>query len=211
MSIRRLPELLLAVLLVTGSAGQAADDSAAERQRIERERVEVDTRARSGEAACAERFAVSACLAQVRAERRAAMQKLDHQRALLDDAQRKRRASERQARIRERQDAAARADEARVPPSATAPSRAAAPASPPASAAQSSAATQPDARRRSPAAAASENAAATRRAAASKQRAEEAAKHREAVEQKNREHAAKRPPAPALPVPATNAASAAVR
>ena len=68
MSIRRLPELMLAVLLVGGSAGQAADDAAAERQRIERERVEVNARARSGEAACAERFAVSACLAQVRAE-----------------------------------------------------------------------------------------------------------------------------------------------
>ncbi len=208
MSTPRLPRLVLAGLLVAVFAVHAADDEASHRRRIERERVEVDARARSGEAACAERFVVSSCLAQVRAERRAATQQLDHQRALLDDAQRKRRAADRQARIRERQDAAARADESRSPPPAR---REPTGTSPPESAADSAAAIQPDARRRRSSSVAGEKAAAARRATVSKQRLEEVAAHRAAVEQRNRERDAKRPPAPALPIPPTNAASAALR
>jgi colicin import membrane protein len=210
MSIR--PSLSFLALLMTASCGaHAFDDDASQRWRIEHERAEVNARARAGEAACAERFVVSSCLAQVRAERRAAIQKLDHQRALLDDAQRKRRAADRQARISERQDAAARADEARQPPPATGPSRAAEALPPAASLADPVTAAAPLARRRHGAAAANETAVAARRAESSKRRAEEAAAHRAAVEQKNRVRDAKRPPSPALPVPPATAASASGR
>jgi colicin import membrane protein len=194
----------LALLLASMFSAHAADDAAAQRLRIERERSEVVARARAGEAACASRFAVSACVAQVRDERRAALFQLDRQRALLDDAQRKRRAAERQERIQQRQDALAREDESRQPPSGAAPARADSAAGP-------EAAGRPAARGRNAAAAAEEQAAATRRAAASKRRAEEAEKHRKAVEQRNLERNSKKPPAAPLPVPAAGAASAAVR
>jgi colicin import membrane protein len=203
-----LPSLSCLALLTAVSCGaQALDDDVSQRQRIERERADVNARARSGEAACAERFVVSSCLTQVRAERRAAIQKLDHQRALLDDAQRKRRAADRQARISERQDATARADEARQPPAASdlgaaEASRAAAPVADPETA------PTPQARHRSAASVANEKAAAARRAEASQRRAEEAAAHRAAVLQRNRDRDTKRPASPALPVPPLTAASA---
>jgi colicin import membrane protein len=196
---------LLTALMCSGVA--LADDDAAERQRIERERAEIIARSRTDEAACAQRFAVSACVEQVRGERRAALHQLDLQRALLDDAQRKRRAAERQERIRLRQDTQSRDDESRQSPAASAasaPARAA-------SAAEPEAARRPEARRRSAAAVAEERDAAAKRAAASKRRAEEAAAHRAAVEQRNMERNLKKPPAPTLPVPAASAASASTR
>ena len=102
MSTPRSPRFVLAALLAAVLTAHAADDDASQRRRIERERAEVDARAQSGEKACAERFFVSSCLAQVRAERRVATQRLDHQRALLDDEQRKRRAEIGRASCRER-------------------------------------------------------------------------------------------------------------
>ncbi len=202
---------LALVLACVGVSAFAADDDAAQGRRIERERSEVAARARVGEAACAERFAVSACLAQVRAERRAALQQLDAQRALLDDAQRKRRAADRQARIQERQDAQAKADESRLPPAPAAQPKAAArqALAPPAD--EAGGATGSDARRRNPTATAKQRADAARRAAASKRRVDEATAHRAAVEQKNRDRDAKRAPAKDLPVPVAPAASAALR
>jgi colicin import membrane protein len=194
---------LLAALLATALAVIAADDDASQRQRIERERAAVDARAHAGETACAARFAVSSCLEQVRAERRAATQQLDHQRALLDDAQRKRKAAERQARIQERQGAQAKADDLRVAPAVeqtprTAAGRATAPAS------GSAAAAAPDGAKRR-AAAAQEQDQVARRAAASKERARAAALHRDVVERRNHERAARRAPAPPLPTPAASA------
>ncbi len=211
MSTPRSPRFVLVGLLAAAFAVNAADDDVVQRRRIEREQVEADARARSAEAACTERFVVSSCLANVRAERRAATQQLDHQRALLDDAQRKRRASDRQTRIRERQDATAKADESRSPPPASPIQPGAAVPLPRGPAAESGSAAQPDARRGRSALAASEKHAAERRAAASKERAQKVAAQRAAVEQRVRERDAKRPPAPALPIPATGAASAAVR
>lgn len=197
---------LLAPLLATALAVIAADDDASQRQRIERERAAVEARARAGETACAARFAVSSCLEQVRAERRAATQQLDHQRALLDDAQRKRKAAQRQARIHERQGAQDKADEQRVAPAVepaprTAEGRPTAPA--PGSAAPAAPAAPAGAKRR--AAAAQEQDQVSRRAAASKERARDAALHREAVERRNHERAARRASAPPLPIPAASA------
>ena len=113
MSTPRSPEsfaigLLLTTWSVVAAAAGAADDAAAERARIARERSTVEARAKAAEAACASQFAVSACLRQARAERRTALRSLDRQGAALDEAQRKQRAAERLARIRERQEAADR-------------------------------------------------------------------------------------------------------
>jgi colicin import membrane protein len=197
MSIRRSLELA-AWLLVAGAAAAASEGGdAAQRERIERERAAVEVQARAGERECAQRFAVTSCQARVRDERRAALQHLDHQRALLDDAQRKQRAAARQARIGQRQEAQAREDEQRLPP---APTRR--PVVQPA-------ATNPDAntarsppRRRSASAAQREAADASRRAEASRRRAEQAAAHRASVERRNRERDSQRAP---LPLPAPSA------
>lgn len=175
----------------------AADDHAAERARIERERIDVEARARVAERNCAERFVVAPCLKQVRGERRSALRQLKHQGAVLDDALRKRRAAERQARIEQRHEAQAREDEQRVAPAAAASKRAprAANAAPADDASSSAAAPR---RALGTATSAAE---AARRAHAAKQRAHDAAAHRAAVEQRNRERAAQRPPQPSLPVP----------
>ena len=191
---------LLALLLAAAAAVCAAgDDDAAQRARIERERAQVEARARAGERACAGRFVVAACLNQVRAERREALQQLEHQRALLDEAQRKRRAAERQARIQQRQEAQAREDEQRLPPrsaGARAPVRE--PQAEPPAAAQDSGSP-----RRVNAAAG--DAAAARRAQATRERAKELEAHRAAVERRNRDKAANRPRQAPLPVPGASA------
>jgi colicin import membrane protein len=196
MSIRRsLEGAALALLLVAGSVS-AAETEAAQRARIERERAAVLAQGRVAERECAQRFVVSQCLAQVREERRSALQQLDHQKALLDDAQRKRRAAERQARINQRQQEQARADEQRLAPGTTRPPARDAASAPVTSAKAASAPTK-----RRTMSTAQTDASAARRAEASKRRVEEATAHREAVEQRNRERAAQRPPQAPLPVP----------
>jgi hypothetical protein len=199
MSIPRSLEWLLVTLLALPAA--AADNASAERERIAHERAQVEAKARAGEAACAREFAVSACLKAVRAERRSALQQLDRQRALLDDAQRKQRAAERLARIRERQEAAARAADR---PSVEVKSRqASAPAQE--RSAEEVRAVEAARERRGEAASAAlqaDDAKAARRAAAARERAQQAASHREQVERRNRERASKRPPAAGLPASA---------
>jgi len=205
MSTRRSLEGLCAVLLLAATAAVGAqDNAAAERARIARERAEVEARAKAAEAACAREFAVSACLRQARAERRAAVQQLDRQRSLLDEAQRKQRAAERVARIRERQEAAAResvkpqvevrARSEKVPPPETSASAIAAVEAGQAQRAQQAAA-----------AASAADAKAAQRAQATSERARQARAHQEAVEARNRERAAKKVPAPPLPVPSAPA------
>jgi colicin import membrane protein len=202
MSTRRLLEW---VLLASSSLPvAAADNAAAERERIARERAHVEAKARAGEAACAREFAVSACTKGVRTERRAALQQLDRQRALLDDAQRKQRAAERLARIRQRQDAAARAVEK---PSVEVKSRQkAAPAAE--RTAQEIRAEESAREQRSQAAKSTlqlEDAKAARRAAAARERERQAAAHREQAEQRRREREMKKPPSAGLPVPPASA------
>lgn len=204
MSTRRSPEAVGAALLLAvsglASVAGASDSAAAERARIARERSAVEVRAKAAEVACAREFAVSACLRQVRAERRSAMRQLDSQRAVLDEAQRKQRAADRLARIREHQEAAARDDakpeievrtrsERRPVPERSAPETAAVEAG------------QAQRVERAAAAASAADAKAARRAAASAERARKAEAYREAVEARNRERAAKTAPAAPLPVP----------
>jgi hypothetical protein len=199
MSTPRSLEWLLIALLALPAA--AADNAGAERERIARERAQVEAKARAGEAACAREFAVSACLKTVRAERRSALQQLDRQRALIDDAQRKQRAAERLARIRERQEAAARSADR---PSVEVKSRqASAPAPEPS--AERVRAEEAARQRRGEAALQAVDAKAARRAAAARERAQQAVSHREQVEKRNRERASKKPPAAGLPVPPASA------
>jgi hypothetical protein len=200
MWIRRSLELAGAALLLGSAAVASADDAATQRARIERERAAIEARARAGERECAQRFAVSSCLARVREERREGLQRLDQQQALLDDAQRKRRAAERQARIMQRQQAQARADEQRLPPPSSRPVREALMPTPDGAQTEAVPATRP----RASAAAAREAAEAARRAEASQRRAKEVEAHRAAVERRNRERAARKPPAASLPVPAAS-------
>ena len=106
---RRSPEIGLALALAAGTALAQGLDARVERERIGRERADIEARAAAGRAACRARFAVAACVEGVDDERRARLRTLDRQRALLDEAERKQRAVARQARIaeRRRQDAAA--------------------------------------------------------------------------------------------------------
>jgi len=93
----------LALALLAGTAGAAAAaDERAERERIARERAAVQSRYAQQEQACRGQFAVTACVDRARAERREAMDHLTEQERVLDEAQRKRRAAERLARIEQR-------------------------------------------------------------------------------------------------------------
>jgi colicin import membrane protein len=198
----------MVALLLTAPVVPAQDDAAQQRARIERERAHVELRSRQAEAACERRFAVSACLAEARAERRAALHQLDQQRVLLDDAQRKQRAADRQARIQQRQEEQARADEQRQPP---APGRASPPPTGTASSSGVDKANDPGRRTRTAAEARREQAQADKRAAAAQRRAAQAAEHRAAVERRNAQRAAEKAPSPPLPVPSAPQAASSVR
>jgi colicin import membrane protein len=212
MSTRRSLEALCgALLLAWASAGVAADrapdSAAAERTRIARERAAVEARARAGEAACAREFVVSSCLQQVRAERRAAVQQLERQRSVLDEAQRKQRAAERMARIRERQEAATR-DQTK--PKVEVRTRGESAPAPVRAAEEVAAIEAGQAQRAQHAAAAAStaDAKAVQRAQATSERARKAQAHKESVEERNRDRAAKKAPAAPLPVPSSPASAA---
>jgi len=203
MSIPRSPDWLLALLLaiLVQPAGAAPDPAAAQRERIAQARLAVERDARAAQAACTQRFAVTDCINQVKAERRARLQPLDRERAMLDDDLRKRRAAERLAEIQRRQ--AARID---ARPEVSVRSRKPAASEPAASAAEP---------RHSPeqvvaahrAAASQAGSAAAQRAAAAARRNEQAQAHRLAVEKRNQVRAQQREPAKPLPLPAAPAAS----
>lgn len=178
------------VLTMLAAPALAADgiDAAAQRERIARERAQVEAAYRSEAARCAGQFSVTACVDRARSTRRAAIERLDHERAVLDDMERKRRAAERMRRIQDK----LRAAETRPPPQvhaiprSTKAVRSAASASAP------------------PAEPAASTATARTAEAAYEERQREAAAHREAVERRNAERAARR--APAAPLPAPSAA-----
>ncbi len=83
-------------------AGAERGHIALERQRIEREHAAL-------EQACLERFAVTACIDGVRAQRRAALAPLRERELSLDEADRQQRAGQRRAAIASKQAAAAAA------------------------------------------------------------------------------------------------------
>lgn len=187
-----LVSLLVALAAPCSPALAAADTAAVQRERIARERAIVERETQAARAACNQQFAVTACVDRVKADRGARLQRLDHERAVLDDELRKRRAAERIAQIQQRQ--AQRAAEA---PSVSVRTRSPAASAPRAAPARSTAA----AAAAHEAAASLAQAEASQRAAASARRASEVEAHRIAVEKRNREREKQRGPARPLPVP----------
>ncbi|MFT3955628.1 MAG: hypothetical protein QM722_14945 [Piscinibacter sp.] len=171
----------------------ARADEAAERERISRERAEATARHERQRRECEQRFAVTACVDEARAEHRQTMMRLRRQEALLDEAQRKQRAAQRLAAIEQK---------GREERGVAAPRASASAAEPRRPRAPSLAASRP-------AASASAASAPERRADEARSRARfdarqrDAAARREAAEQRRveREKAGK-PPAAPLPDPA---------
>jgi len=93
----------LAACAVAAAARGGADQDAAERVRIRDERAQAQRLYDERERICNERFTVTRCLDEARAQRRETMDRLRHQELVLDNAERKQRAAARTMRIREKQ------------------------------------------------------------------------------------------------------------
>lgn len=187
----------LAGLQWLGGALALADappEPRAERQRIAAERAAVEADAARAEAECRTRFAVSGCVAEVQARRRAALAPLRERELVLDDAERKAASLERAQRLE-----AKRAEAASAPPTAASASvRTRAPVG----------AAQAGPRERKPSKTADDAAEAAQRAAERQQRLSDAAAHRQEVEQRNAERAARGKKSPPLPVPSAASVAA---
>lgn len=98
-------KLVLLVSLSLGSMLALAQglDSEAERVRIRAARAQQEAHYQSEEVACYARFAVTDCLHEVRALRRAALADLRRQERLLNDLERQRQAQEKLDQIRTRE------------------------------------------------------------------------------------------------------------
>lgn len=107
---------IVLVLLLFALAPVRADE-AAERERIARERAEATARHERQQRECEQRFAVTACVEEARAEHRQTLMRLRRQEALLDQAQRRQRAAQRLAEIEQktRQERSAPAERAALP------------------------------------------------------------------------------------------------
>lgn len=107
-----------AVLLAgLGAACHAARaDEAGERQRIARERAQAVALFEQRQRECEQRFAVTSCVEQARSEHRQTLLRLRGQESVLDEAQRKQRAAQRMAAIREKVSAEAAREQAPVAP-----------------------------------------------------------------------------------------------
>lgn len=171
-------------------AGAAEQAASADNVRHARERVAIERDAKAAQAACADRFAVNACIDRVNAERRDRLQQLDWERTAIDDERRKQRAADRATEPLPR-------TEDRT---AQSPGKTARVAKPSASAPAPRLARRADSAKRE-AAAMKAQAAAARRAEASVQRATQAQAHREEVERRSQVNAASKAPSTPLPVP----------
>ena len=181
------------------AAGAARADeppeAQAERQRIAAERAAVEADAARAEAECRTRFAVSGCVADVQAQRRAALVPLRERELALDEAKRKAAAQERALRLEAKR---AQAASAAPPPADSTRVRSRAPAS----------AAPAGERERKRSKTADDAAEAAQRAAERQQRLDEAAAHRQEVEQRNAASAARGKKAQPLPVPSAASVAA---
>lgn len=100
---------LLPVCGLLACASVHADDRQ-ERARIARERGQATALFEQRRHDCEQRFAVTACVDEARAEHRQALLRLRGQETVLDEAERKRRAAQRMAAIREKVSAEAARD-----------------------------------------------------------------------------------------------------
>ena len=94
---------LIVLAALAGAAAQslATTNAAAERERIARERADVQAAFTKQEAACQNRFVVTPCLEAARKAEREAQARLRRQEVLLDEQARKQRAAERAQAIRD--------------------------------------------------------------------------------------------------------------
>ena len=100
--MKRLFLLLAASALAFSASGQGPDDATAERARIQAERSRVEANFSAEEKACYSKFAVNDCLNEAKARRREGLADLRRQEISLNDADRKRRAAERERSLEER-------------------------------------------------------------------------------------------------------------
>jgi colicin import membrane protein len=92
------PLLALAFALLAAAGAHAAQDpqDQAERDRIKAERAAVETQFNAEQKACRAKFAETDCVQKAQRDRHAALADLRRQERVLNDAERKRRAGERQ-------------------------------------------------------------------------------------------------------------------
>jgi colicin import membrane protein len=195
-----LAALCLVALACQAWGQSAATNDAAERSRIAAERRAVQARFDSARLACEKRFVVTECLDAARADRRQALDQLQRQQVVLDEARRRERAAQRQRDIETR---AAGADGRDAQP--LVPARPAASATPPAARRPAHAASA------GAAASASADAQAQRRRVTFAHRQAAAREHQRAVDERNARHDAQHKPAAGLPLPPAGPASAAPR
>jgi hypothetical protein len=181
--------LLVGWFAIGAMLAHADKTDAAERARIDAERRAIEGRFAAEEAACRERFVVTACVEDTRVRRRQALAGPRHQELLLDDAARKRRAQARLEAVEARRAAAAA-----LPPSTPLPDAVRRNAAPPAPAA---------ARAPRPVNEAAEAAAAARRASAAAKRREELAIDQARIESRQAQREAAGKKAAPLPLPAS--------
>jgi colicin import membrane protein len=207
--LRRWPWRVGALMLGAAALavqGQTPADEERQLERIRAERAAADTAYQRKVQECAQRFVVTSCVDDARAERHAQHLRLDREQQVIDEARRQQRAAVRQQAIdsksageaaREREAAASARSQAR--PAASQPVARAASAS--ASAVPRSAKPAPSAAERS------EQEARARRAYELKQLQAEA--HRREVEERNAERARKTNPGKSLPAPGASSPVAA--
>ena len=92
--------IVLAALASAAAASLAATNAVVERERIARERAEVQAAFAKQETACQGRFVVTPCIEAARKAEREALGRLRRQEVLLDEQARKQRAAERAQAIR---------------------------------------------------------------------------------------------------------------
>ena len=135
--MNKLAFLLAAGLALPALAQNQQAEDAAERARIASERTRIEAEFEQANKACYQKFAVNDCIYDAKARRREQMAELRRQELVLNDADRRRRSSERLEEIERktadrRAEAASAAQRAASAASAPAPARAAsAPASAP--------------------------------------------------------------------------------
>lgn len=96
------PGLLALALLASAVHAQPVPDEAAERERLHGEHAVADKRLAEAQKACRAKFAVNDCLDKARREYNVTVDEIKRQERILDDAQRKQRAADRQREIDER-------------------------------------------------------------------------------------------------------------
>lgn len=205
-STGRVGRITIALLLGVAARAEPASGDAMERDRIRFERAAAEASYQQQVQLCSKEFVTTACVDAARAQRHAALMRLDKQQQVLDDARRKQRASERLQAIdskvggdeaRRREAAAQERSANRRGSEDPVPAVAAASAAPPHNARVASSGAERAALE-----------ARARRAYELKQLQAEA--HRQEVARRNEEQARKAKPAVSLPVPPASAASAVV-